>query len=525
MNTPDSLAKQATLFLEISDLKAADRVITTALQKFPSDPNIKRTAGLVRMQQGRLPEAVQAFQSALDHHPADPDALNYMGECLYLLGDVDKAKALFEKTVDVAPEYATARTNLGTVALEAGFLDRAEEMFQKAIAIDASSAPALLGLGNLADGQGRYEDALQFYAQARDANPMFGPALHNLSVLEFRLGHTERAMAGFDDALEALPDDPKLLTSRGVAKLMLGDWAKAWEDYENRLRIPPVSKNTWSSWLQRWDGRPLTDDGIVVWMEQGVGDFIVALHALPELQERVVRIVLACDQRLEPVLRRSLPDIPVIAEFDIGNAALKDLNVKYQMPAFDLIRFGYPSPQDIPNRAPWLICDQNKRAAFRAKYEAQAEGRPIVGISWQSRKSIHQNDSSVTLQDLQPALEKMGGYYVSLQYGETAEDIAAFQKETGIEVFQDPDVDQLKDMAALVDQVAALDSVLAAGSTVVHVAGALHIPVTVLNYEPGDGLIWHRFRDRSDSPWYPSMNIIRWSNSDALQATLARLSS
>ena len=512
MDSPSTLARQAMTYLDTGNLTAADQVVTAGLRQFAKDPEIQRSAGLVRMQQGRIQEAAHHLKAAVDANPSDALALNYLGETLFLAGQLDRAKDWFQKTIAADPRFARAWVNIGNLSLAQDDRPGAQDAFEHALDLDPNSPEALLGLGNLADGAGAFDQAMDWYQRTLKANPKYVQAIQNLAVLNFRLGDTQTAVRGLKKALKLHPGDPKLRTTLGLVKLMSGDWSDAWEDYAARLLMPPVSQNSWASWLKLWDGRPLTTDGVVVWMEQGIGDFIVALHALADLQTKVQNIVLACDLRLEPILARSFPDIPVIAPFDIGHAALTERKVTYHVPAFELVRHAYASPEAIPQRGPWFQCDPEGRAGFRAAYEAQAQGRPIIGINWQSRKSIHGNDSSISLDDLAATLQRVNGFYVSLQHGDTEPDLAAFRDAHGLDIYQDPRVDQMKDMVGFVDQVAALDAVLATGSTAVHVAGALQVPVSVLSYDPGDGLIWHRFTERPDSPWYPTMRIMRWTD-------------
>jgi hypothetical protein len=78
----------------------------------------------------------------------------------------------------------------------------------------------------------------------------------------------------------------------------------------------------------------------------------------------------------------------------------------------------------------------------------------------------------------------------------------------GVDILHDPDIDPLKDMDAFAAQVAAMDLVISTSNTTVHAAGALGIPAWVL-LAAERGRIWYWFRDRTDSPWYPSLELLR----------------
>jgi ADP-heptose:LPS heptosyltransferase len=78
----------------------------------------------------------------------------------------------------------------------------------------------------------------------------------------------------------------------------------------------------------------------------------------------------------------------------------------------------------------------------------------------------------------------------------------------GVAVYQDAEIDSLKDLDGFAAQVAAMDLVISVSNTTVHFAGALNVPVWTL-LSAGLGLLWYWFRDREDSPWYPSMRLLR----------------
>ena len=67
----------------------------------------------------------------------------------------------------------------------------------------------------------------------------------------------------------------------------------------------------------------------------------------------------------------------------------------------------------------------------------------------------------------------------------------------------EPHIKDFADTAALIDQ---LDLVVTIDSSVAHVAGALGIPCWILLSYVTD---WRWLRDREDSPWYPSVRLVR----------------
>ena len=121
------------------------------------------------------------------------------------------------------------------------------------------------------------------------------------------------------------------------------------------------------------------------------------------------------------------------------------------------------------------------------------------------------------LGDWAPLLSRSGATFVSLQYGDRASELASFRSVHGITLhyWEDAVVD-LDDFAA---QIEALDLVISVANTTVHFAGALNKDVwTLAPAQPS----WRWQLEREDSPWYPSMRILRQGWDEPWSAVLGR---
>jgi hypothetical protein len=68
-----------------------------------------------------------------------------------------------------------------------------------------------------------------------------------------------------------------------------------------------------------------------------------------------------------------------------------------------------------------------------------------------------------------------------------------------------------------------MDLVITTSNATAHVAGCQNVPVWTM-VPKGFGAIWHWFMDREDSPWYPSMRLLRQSDRGDWQPVLNRAS-
>lgn len=147
-----------------------------------------------------------------------------------------------------------------------------------------------------------------------------------------------------------------------------------------------------------------------------------------------------------------------------------------------------------------LLADRVTAAALRTEYSVR--GKPLVGVSWGSSNvgkdlpPIEAWPKLLALDDVQ---------FVSLQYGDLRDGLAALRSGEEERLLHDPSVDQLVDMDRFAAQLAALDVVVTISNTGAHLAGAMGIPTIVL--------LGDRFQrswpvDSTRSPYYPQTRLV-----------------
>jgi len=177
-----------------------------------------------------------------------------------------------------------------------------------------------------------------------------------------------------------------------------------------------------------------------------------------------------------------------------------------------------PSLTQFPQRQCYLKPDEERLAEFKRRYGPKLK----VGISWRSSSPLFGAKKSSSLLDWAPILKTTGVQFVSLQYGDTAEELSLAQEEFGVEIIQDSDVNQLKDMDTFFAQVGAMDLVISTSNTSVHVSGSLGRPTWLLLPQTS-GVHWYWFFDTPNTPWYPSILIHRQSNSGEWEPLISRV--
>ena len=123
--------------------------------------------------------------------------------------------------------------------------------------------------------------------------------------------------------------------------------------------------------------------------------------------------------------------------------------------------------------------DPARVEAFKRRYAALGPG-PVIGIAWQSKSTSHRR-KSLALEDFAPLFQALpGATFVSLQYGDTRDEIAAASQRCGVRIHRDDSFDNWADLDGLAAQIAALDHVVTVSNLNAHLAGAIGLPAHVL---------------------------------------------
>jgi ADP-heptose:LPS heptosyltransferase len=161
-------------------------------------------------------------------------------------------------------------------------------------------------------------------------------------------------------------------------------------------------------------------------------------------------------------------------------------------------------------------CDK-RVTKLREKLQAEADGRPIIGVSWFTKAKIGAALRSLSIVDLINQLPE-DAYIVNLQYGNIEPDRKKLKRHSGKDLFVDTGVDNENDIDGLCALIGACDRIVSVDNATVHFAGALGKTCDVLLPFTGDwrwGLNW-----RQESYWYSSLTLHRqvepWDWSPAL---------
>jgi hypothetical protein len=273
-----------------------------------------------------------------------------------------------------------------------------------------------------------------------------------------RAGRYDDAIATLRATLDRYPGLADAQWRLGLMLLREGQFEEGWRLFETRpisMGGRPDGKPNLS--MPEWDGRPIRS--LLILQEQGLGDQIMFARYAAHYRDRGVATAIVCHPLLARLFERLGPGVTVVAA-----------QGRVQLPACEAWALGPSLPR--------LSGEQPSQPYLRAQAGGVGAGLLAAG------NPSHVNDAARSLPP-EIAAEMAGWPGVT--------DLA--HAATGAR--------DLEDTARIID---GLDLVISVDTAVAHLAGAMGKRCFLLLPFVPD---WRWMRDRSDSPWYPSMRLFR----------------
>ena len=539
----DSLHLLGVITFQERDLKVSESLLVRASTINPRFPAVHSNLGNTLRELGRLDEALKCFEKAIALDPTYAAAYLNRGVIYRVLTRFDLAIECFNKAISLKPNTPEAYYNIGVIYFELKDFKKAVENFKQAISLKPDYANAFYNLGNSQKELKLNDEALQNYAEAIKYNPNFSDAYMNsgvilqdqnkidASLLYFtksialkadnfeaysnrgnsykQVGKYADAVDDYNRAIAMNPTYSEAFYNRAIVQLLVGNFTDGWADYEWRLAVEALQASSFvghakidaefSIHNERTD---LIGKSIFIASEQGVGDCIMFMSILPDLCRDAKSIVCQLDQRLIEIFSRHFPEVTFVETGDVSILEKVQIDRYIRMGSL-----GYTyrrTIEDFPGTA-YLTPDALRVAHWKTKLPRDGN-KQLIGVSWRggSAKTNGAN-RSLTLEQLAPLLDREDCSFVSLQYGEVADEIAAFnEKRTNkLIYFPKSEIDDFEDLTSLI---AALDGVVSVQNTVVHTCGALGKPcLAMLPSRPE----WRYGTVSSGMAWYSSVELHR----------------
>lgn len=417
---------------------------------------------------------------------------------------VDKYKAYASDLIR-NPDDATALVNQFAV------ISKTKEnarhylpLARRAYEIAPHDISPLFNYGSALHRVGEFEKALEIYQRCNKIAPQDWKAKiqHHLGVAYRALGENRKAAEHYQRAYDLEPN-PNILKDKALAVLAQGRLneglqlfevrreAAVWKLHESGGHL--ISQAKLPDGVVHWEGQDLTGRTVVVYHEEGSGDFIQFCRFIPKLREKGAKHVYLCgpvENLLELVSDNIAVDgiVPLSGPFDC-DYVIGSMSLPWRVGAeIDSVRgdlYFRAEPAKIPLR-----------------------GKLNVGLVWRGNPAYGMDvHRSLDFSSLCPLFDLPGVAFYSLQAGPASLEVTNLGLD-GFIANLEPLASTWRDTARLIQ---ALDVVVTVDTAVAHLAGALGKPVFILVTNASD---WRWNRNSQRSVWYDSARIIRQKKQD-----------
>jgi hypothetical protein len=340
--------------------------------------------------------------------------------------------------------------------------------------------------------------------RAIDLAPDDPVCLHNLAVIQYHRLELDDCIASAEKALTINAFLPGSHFQIAEALLLRGEWERGWDEYQWRFDLPGIAPLMPPTTRPRWDGTPFADETLLLVADQGFGDVIQFSRYIPWAAERCPNIAVASAAEMIPLLRQVYPAALLFTDW--RNAPpFRAFRALSGLPGLHGTR-----PDRVPGGEPYLRADPARAAAWSERLDRLV---PVafhrIGIVWAGRPT-HNNDRwrSATLADFAPLAALPGVALVALQKGPAAAQAGQYFGAAPL-INIGAEIADYEDTMAILQS---LDALVTVDTSVGHVAGAMGRPTFILLARAPD---WRWLLDRTDTPWYRSVRLVRQTRTGA----------
>lgn len=252
----------------------AANLIQEQIKQSPKAAAAYYLLGLILEQQGKLPEARQAFEKSAELAPDNPTSLDRLveleiaskafaageqrvdqllqkqpnsaaghylkGKLSFAQNNFDSAQAELLKSIDLDPNFTRAYDLLGPTLTQTKKLSDSLNQMKAVLAKNPNDVAALSIAGMIDAKLGDYDKARAGYEKILTLKPDFVPALNNLAyIYAEKLNDLNRAGELAQKARTLAPDDPSVADTMGWILFKQGDYQQAVGLFEQSVGKSP----------------------------------------------------------------------------------------------------------------------------------------------------------------------------------------------------------------------------------------------------------------------------------------------
>ena len=412
----------------------------------------------------------------------DSNFKSILGLAYFKKKQFDLAKSFYDESININDKNSDTYTLLGDNYLAIGDFNNAKFNYNKSLQIKSNNKMALNNLASLYYFKGNVKEAEKIYELSLKFNKNNYDAYYNLAQCQ----------------------------------LAQVNFTNGWINYNYRWLASQFNSPELNINLPKFNLKK-EKKNLLIWSEQGLGDQILFLRFLKDLEPYVNNLFIKIDSRLHQIIKRLHPK----TKFLVKRNDNKNNIIDYQIPIGNL---GELFVKDISylvkNSKSYLTSDYS--ITNKLKNIFQTRKKFICGLSWISKNEDIGYKKSISLEILKPILSINNIEFLDLQYSDTSVERDRFFKSSGIKISKIEKIDNYNDLNGLTSLIDICDFVITVSNTNAHLSGALGKD-TFLLLPKGKGKLWYWSTHKDKCYWYNSIQIIEQKTLDSWQYPIKKL--
>jgi tetratricopeptide (TPR) repeat protein len=222
---------KALSLVEHGNAQAAMNLVRDLLEQNPKFVPAIKLKGMLLEESGRTGDAAEAYEEGLQLAPNDPDLLLKAGIYKLAQHKVDEAIKLLEHCTRILPSDGDAQYYLA----QAYHLDGKDAQALGAIRLSLKAEPdnpsVIQKYGELLSSSGNYQEGLRWLLKAQQADASLPHLDYEIGLADYKLMDVDGAAVNLTKEVAAHPNDVDALELLASAEIKLAHWPEAKEVY------------------------------------------------------------------------------------------------------------------------------------------------------------------------------------------------------------------------------------------------------------------------------------------------------
>ncbi len=411
---------------------------------------------------------------------------------------------------------STLKSILGLAYYQKKQFELAKSIYLESINLNNKRSKTYSLLGDCFLAVGDFDNAMLNYHKSLDIHPNNKTALNNLASLNYYKGDLSKAEKIFELSLKHNKNNYDAHFNLAQCQLAQGNFSKGWVNYRYRWFASQFNSIKLNTNIPEFNLKK-NKKNLLLWSEQGIGDQILFLRFLKELEPHINNLFIKIDPRLHEIICRIYPKINFL-----------DKNYKYgrnvinaQMPIGDIGSLFVTNTSCLIKNKNYLTADDTLTKKLKNNFKTKK--KYICGLSWISKNKDIGDKKSISLKILKPILSIKNIEFLDLQYDDTHDERKKFYDNHKIKINKIETIDNFNDLNGVASLIDMCDFIITVSNTNAHLSGALG-KKTYLLLPKGKGRLWYWSSKNNKSIWYPTIEVLQQNVAGSWETVINNLS-